>query len=478
MRQASFIGGSYESRSPNVAADKCVNLYPEITESGTGKHREVGALVSRPGLSLLATAGVGPIRGIYQTSKATTFCVSGQELYNVTTPTTPVLVGTINTATGPVSMADNGVEMVLVDGDKGYHFNFATSVFAQITDPEFPRGANVIQFLDQYLIANEPGTARFWYSKISDGTSWDGLDFASAEGSPDKLITLLVDHRELFLFGEHSTEIFFNTGDADNPFQRIQGAFIEQGIAAAATAKKIDNSPFWLGKDVNGQGMVWRALGYQGKRVSTHAVEHAIAGYGDLSGATGYTYQWKGHSFYAINFPYVDTTWVFDISTSLWHEETSRRSNGNETRHRIEHHAFNGSQHLAGDFENGRLYEMRDDIYSDAGTTFKRMRRTPHIANEGKKIFFAYAQIDIESGVGLATGQGSDPQMMLRYSDDGGHTWSNEKWTSMGLLGNTLRRAIWRRLGSCRDRVVEISSTEPVKQVWISGLGMLSGGTH
>mgnify|MGYP001565882252 CR=1 FL=1 len=478
VRQVGFVGPSYTLRSVSFDAQRCVNLYPELDELGTGKNREVAALVQRPGLLKLATLGIGPIRGLYRASTGNTFAVSGTGLYEITVPTAPVLLATGTTGSGPVSIADNGIHLVMVDGAKGYALNLSTGVLVEITDADFPAGANVVQFQDQYIIVNEPGSSRFWISALADATNWDGLDFASAEGSPDRLVTLLVNNRELILFGAQSTEIFFNSGNPDFPFERIQGAFIEQGIAAAATAKEIDNSPFWLGQDENGNGMVWRLVGYQGKRVSTHAVEQAIAGYGDLSAATAYVYQWKGHSFYALNFPSANTTWVFDIATNLWSEQTYTKPTGGEIRHRAENHCCDGTRHLVGDFENGNLYQLSDETYTDDGAPITRRRRAPHRANDGKWIFNYSFQLDLEMGVGLVSGNGSDPKLMYRFSDDGGRTWSNEKWVSAGKIGEYKKRAIWRRLGQTRDRVDEVVCTDPVRMTWISALHGVEGGAH
>jgi hypothetical protein len=476
-RFVGFIGPSYTLRSVNVDCQRTVNLYPELDELGTAKEREVASLVGTPGLLKLATMGTGPVRGLYYSSKGRTFAVSGTGLYEVTTPASPTLLGTLTTGSGRVGMTDNGVDLVLVDGAKGYHFTFATDTFAEITDPEFPPGADVAQFLDQYIIVNEPGTGRFWFSALSDATNWDGLDFGNAEGAPDNLLTLLVDHRELWLFGDRSIEVFFNSGDTDNPLQRIQGAFIEEG-AIAESVQKIDNTIFYVSVNEKGQAIVKRAQGYVPQRISTHAVEFAIAGYGDISGATSYSYQDKGHSFYVLNFPGADTTWVFDASTGLWHERQSMNGNGNLDRHRGQCHVFDGTRHLVGDFEDGRLYELTDSEFTDDGESIVRMRRALHISATGHRLFHHAFQLDMETATALATGQGSDPQVMLRYSSDGGHTFNSERWASAGKQGEYKRRVIWRRLGSDRDRVYEVKISDPVKVTLISAYLETEGGQH
>lgn len=460
-----FIGPSYTLRSVSVDAQKSLNLYPELNELGTGKHREIAALVSTPGLTRIATLE-GPGRGVYAAGNGRLFAVSGSKFYEITLAAA-VEYGTLSSTTGQVGMADNGIDLLVVDGVKGYVFKFSTNTFAEITDPDFP-AASACAFMDQYLIVNEVGTRKFWISALADATDWDGLDFATKEGATDELLTLLVDHRELWLFGRTSCEVYFNSGASDFPFERRE--FLEHGIAAANTAQKMDNSVFWLQRDVNGKHMVFRADGYQPRRVSTHAVEVAIDSYGDTSGATSYTYMAGGHSFYVLNFVGAGTTWVLDVSTGLWSERQSFKTGGGFGRHRAQNHAFAGGRHIVDDFQDGRLYELKDDVYTDDGKAIIRQRRSPHLTRNGRRIFYHSFQLDMETGLGISAGQGSDPKVMLRYSDDGGHTWSNEKWVSAGKQGKFRHRAIWRRLGSSRDRIFEVTISDPVPVTLISAL--------
>ena len=460
-----FIGPSYTLRSVSVDAQKSLNLYPEINEIGTGKHREIAALVSTPGLTRIATLE-GPGRGLYAAGNGRLFAVSGSKFYEITL-TAAVEYGTLSSTTGQVGMADNGIDLLVVDGVKGYVFTFATNTFAEITDPDFPT-ASACAFMDQYLICNEVGTRKFWISALADATDWDGLDFATKEGATDELLTLLVDHRELWLFGRTSTEVYFDSGASDFPFERR--AFLEKGTAAADTAQKMDNSVFWLERDVNGKHIVVRADGYQPRRVSTHAVETAIDSYGDTSGASAYTMQSGGHSFYILNFPNADTTWALDVSTSLWHERDYTKSDGTHTRHRAQNHAFAGGRHIVDDFENGNLYQMSDSVYTDDGAVITRQRRSPHLNANGRRLILHSFQLDMETGMGLASGQGKDPQAMLRISRDGAHSWGNEHWASAGKQGKFLHRAKWNRLGQARDFVLEVTITDPVPVTLISAL--------
>lgn len=489
-----ILGSSYVARSPNAADSRMVNLFPEIVPEG-GKE---SAFLSRaPGLRLLASVGDGPIRGLWQFG-GYGYAVSGTGLYKINSSWGVSFLGNVS-GTGPVSMSDNGNQLFVACNGPSYIYNAGTSVFQQITDPDFP-GAVTVGYLDGYFVFNEPDSQKVWVTSLLEGTQVDALDFASAEGSPDQLVSLIIDHREAWLFGSNSVEVWYDAGNADFPLARIQGAFNEIGCAAPYSVAKLDNGIFWLGADARGKGIVYRANGYTGQRVSTHAVEWQIQQYTDISDAVAYTYQQDGHAFYVLIFPSADTTWVYDVATQAWHERAGF-NNGQFTRHRSNCQMNFGGEIVVGDYQNGNIYAFDLATYSDNGDLQKWLRSWRAIStgqNALKRTAQHSLQLDCESGVGLdgndpfsllnslntesgnallaengteilvsvTTVQGTDPQVMLRWSDDGGHTWSNEHWRSMGKIGQTGRRVIWRRLGmtmKLRDRVYEISGTDPVK---------------
>jgi len=461
-----FLGGSYLARSTNAAASRCVNLFPEAVSEG-GK--EAGYLLRAPGLELKLVVGTGPIRGLWSRKSGTGsfYVVSGDKFYVLTSLTGPATEAGTVSGTGPVSIADNGVQLFIACNGPSYIYNTSTETFQQITDPDFP-GAGTVYYLDGYFVFNEPGTQRIWVTSLLEGTSVDPLDFASAEGSPDGVVALAVDHRELWVFGTDSIEVWYNAALPDFPFARIQGAFNEIGCAAPYSVAKLDNTLFWLGADSRGTGIVYKNAGYSGVRISTHAIEFAIQGYSIISDAVAYTYQQEGHAFYVLTFPTANTTWVYDVATGSWHERAGFAS-GEFTRHRSNCHCnFNGTT-LVGDFENGNIYVFSLDVFQDGGTTQKWLRSwraLPTGHNNLKRTAQHSLQLDVEAGIGLSTGQGSDPEVMLRWSDDGGHTWSNEHWNKLGKIGEYGYRTIWRRLGMTerlRDRVYEVSGTDPTR---------------
>lgn len=472
-----ILGSAYVARSVNAADNRMINLFPEIIPEG-GK--EPAFLNRAPGLKFEVSVGTGPIRGLWVLGD-NLYVVSRDKLYKVDSNYTVTLIGGVSGTSGPVSMADNGIQLFVACNGPSYIYNSQTNAFAQITDGDF-RGAVTVSYLDGYFVFNEPNSQKIWVTALLDGTSVDPLDFASAEGAPDGVVGIIADHRELWVFGTNSVEVWYNSGNADFPLSRIQGAFNELGCAAPYSIAKMDNGLFWLGKDARGQGIVYRANGYTGQRISTHAVEWQIQQYADMSDAIGYTYQQDGHSFYVLIFPQANTTWVYDVATQAWHERAGF-SNGSFTRHRSNCQAFFQGNVLVGDYENSNIYSFDLDDFSDNGSVQKWLRSwraLPTGQNNLKRTAQHSLQLDCETGVGLNIGQGSDPQVMLRWSDDGGHTWSSEHWASVGKIGEYYRRAIWRRLGmtlKIRDRVYEVSGTDPVK-IAIVGAELLVSPTN
>ena len=520
-----------------------VNLFPEVVPEG-GK--QPAFLQRAPGLALQATIGNGPIRGLWAHG-AYFYVVSGSTFYQVSSTFAATAKGFV-AGSGPVSMADNGTQLFIAANMNGYIYNFATDAFGAITDPDFP-GASVVDYLDGYFVFIQPNSQKIWVTSLLDGASIDPLDFASAEGDPDNIVSMIADHREVWLFGDNSTEVWYNAGTPDFPLSRIQGAYNELGCAARYSVAKMNNQIYWLGRDFRGQGIVYVANGYQGQRVSTHAVEWQIQQYGTMSDAVAFTYQQDGHFFYVLTFPSANKTWVYDAATGAWHERAGWRS-GAWSRYRPSTQAFYANQNLVGDYANGNIYALDMDTYAydgDEQRWLRSWRALPTGENTLRRTAQHTLQLDCETGVGLAqypayasedltaengfillaeytqndlvtesgevmtteandnfqtladvpdyptpfvppmyltttsyaAAPGYDPQVMLRWSDDGGHTWSREHWRSMGKIGQYGYRTIWRRLGmtqKLRDRVYEVSGTDPVK-IAIMGAELQVSGT-
>lgn len=457
-----FVGGAYSLQSVNIDCQRCVNLFPQITESGLQADGEKGALIPTPGIRLLGVCGSGPIRGMYVASTGGFVIVSGYEVYRVGLDWTFTKIGDLLTSAGRVSMTDNGTQLCIVDGANGYIVSLSTATLTRITSDGFPGGDTVI-FNGSYFLVNNPGTNQFAFSNSWDGLNWNALDFISAEANPDAVVGVIDFKNQIAVLGSRTVEFYWNSG-ADTTFSRIDGSLVEYGCIAPHTAVKFANNLLWVGGGSTGAGIVWQAEGYVPRRVSNHGVELAIQGYGDISDATAYVYQENGHAFYILNFPSADASWVYDISTGQWHERCELGSDGDFHRHRGECYAYGFNTHVIGDYQNGNIYALENTTYTDNTNPKKWMRRFPHLSANGKRVFYDMLQLMATVGQGLdgLPAVGANPVVELRYSDDFGHTWSAPRAMSLGQLGEYAKRVIWRQLGSSRNRVFEVSGSDPV----------------
>lgn len=465
MPQINFVGAAYKERSICLDAQVCINLFPVMGESGTAK--AVRALYGTPGTRPLVTAAESIVRGMHvPTDGGSAIVVVGNRVYRLSTSSVLTSVGTIDNLTAPVSIDDNGIDAVIVTGPSGYALKLATNVLTQITDAAF-YGSDDIDFLDGYGIFNRPGTNMFYIS-MADSITFNALDFASAESNAEPIVAFIVNHDDIIFFKESVTEIWRRSGSPDFPFARDTNAAIEQGCAAADSVADVDNTVFWLGKNNQGGGIVWRLNGYTPQRVSTDAIEFAIASYSTVSDAVAYSYQQEGHAFYVLTFPTAGATWVYDAATQLWHQRAYLDPiSGTLGRHRSNCHMYFNQKHIVGDYADGRLYTLDLDYYMDgAGDPLPSIRSASHLAGPDYEwIIHNRLQVDIESGIGLTSGQGSNPQAYLDWSDDGGRTWGNQHAAPMGALGRYLSRLRWNRLGRARDRVYRLTISDPVKRV-------------
>jgi hypothetical protein len=451
MSRQPFAVQSARSDSTPISVERLINFYPRIEGD-----RAKGKLTLRgtPGLKAFASAGSGPIRGTHNMLGVAYF-VSGPDLYTVSSTGNATLIGGVGSA-GNVTMSDNGAQLTIISGTAGYTYTVATDTLAVISDADFP-AASSVTFLDLYTIVGKDSSGEFYISTALDSTEWDALDFATAEALPDNIVRVYANKGQLWLFGEDSTEVWFNSG-ASFPFTRMSGGRIDRGCLAKLSVAEEDNSLFWLGNDKT----VYRANGFTPQRISTHAVEEAIESYATPQDGEAWTYTMAGHKFYALSFS--EGTWVYDIATGLWHERQStdkkrwRASAGIEVYGKV----------LCGDFETGNIYELDADTYDENGADLIATAISEPFYGEGQYVRMPRLQLEFETGVGLTTGQGSDPQVMLQFTDDGGKTWSNEKWRSLGKIGKYKSRVVWNRLGAFKERSLKISISDPVKRVLIA----------
>jgi hypothetical protein len=339
-------------------------------------------------------------------------------------------------------------------------------VFGQITDTGF-LGAQKIAFIEGWLIFNQPGTRTFYTTgPTAYSMLFPGSFFALKDSSTDNLVTLMENNRELWLIGERTSEVWFDSGLTNFAFSRIPGVAPQMGCAAVNSITRVGTDLVWLGKNEQGENIVVKTSQYGWQRISNHAIEHALASYPVISDAIGYGYEEEGHVFYMLILPTADIAWCVDFTSNFqWHKRLSwDPTAGVYHRHRSNCYMDFGNVRIVGDYQSGQFHQMSRKVYTDAGNPLRALRRSPHVWQKSnrQRVFFAQLQIEFTPGVGLQVGQGSTPECMLRWSDDGGFSWSTEQWVSIGLAGDTKNRAIWYLLGEARDRVWEAVITDPV----------------
>ena len=461
MARLPLKSGAYSTRSLIAGAQRCVNLFAEKNEEDSPVPF---TYYPTPGLTPLSAApGPGAGRGLFRASNGTLYGVVGQSLYSIASDWSWTFLGALTAPlTTTVSMADNSATLMVVDGtDAGYTVDLATAAFGTMADPAFFGGTRV-DFLDTFFILNKPGTGEF-YSSLGISTAFDPLYFATKIGYPDPLVCAIAIHREIWLIGRDTTEIWVNSGGANFPFEIMSGAFIQHGCAAPRSVACMGDTAFWLSQDKTGDGVVLAGNGYQAKPISTHAVAYAIAKYGTISDAEGYCFQQEQHQFYVLTFPSADATWVFDISTGQWHEWVSIDGNGKEHRHRAISHAFAYGTNVVMDWETGTIYALDLNVYTEAGNPIVRRRGFPHLIAAGRRVIYTQMIADIECGNAPGTSDALGPQIYLRWSDTKGASWSNPIGNGMGAAGDYINSVQFQRLGMGRDRVFELFWSAPVR---------------
>jgi len=513
---SSYTNGTYNNVQMTYVSGATATTYPKATIVVTGG-AVTSVTITSPGTGFTATStvlsataasiggtGTGfsvPVATLTNTGSVLTLTQTNPGSYT-TTPSNPV----------STSSSGNGVDLTLTlnfgtgAGSTGNYIVSASQTIASrtlyalnfsvmpSTDGAFS-GASSVDIVDNYFVYNRPGTQQFGASNPLSPIS-QGLSFSSKDGAPDNLVSLIVDHREIYLMGETSSEVWVDVGTFPFPFQRIPGTSTQHGIAAKASVYRLGNSFAYLSRNNRGQAMIMQMNGYTPTRISNHAVEQTLVGK-YIDDALAWTYQQEGHECYVITFPTLDLTWVYDATTTMWHKWLAVDTLNVFHRHRGNCCAVFNGQVLVGDYQNGIIYLLDPDNYTDNGNEIRRVRRAPHIVTDLQRQYLQELQIQFQPGVGLTgysqssfspvnavagigiagiavagTGiiqtVGSNPQAMLRWSNDGGSTWSNEHWTTIGQTGKYTNRAIWRRLGWSRDRVFEVVVTDPIKAVIIS----------
>lgn len=372
--------------------------------------------------------------------------------------------------TGPVQMVFNGNQLVVCDDNDSHHYDLNTG---RIATNNIPPGS-MLDYLDGYIIYVPPGGQTFYITDLYDVTL-EATEFASAEALPDNLQAVVVARRHVYLLGTQTTEVWYNTGASDFPLERLNGTTSQYGCAAKHSAVEADERVFWLAQNKHGSLMVVVSEEFSPRRISTDQIDWHLSQYARIDDAEGFVYAREGHTFYCLTFPTADVTWVYDLTTGIWHKRSSGTDGG---AWRAAHHVFLRSRNFVGDRESGLIGEIAPKVYTEYGQTIRRVRTSQYMTADQAMLTFWRLQVLFEAGTGIRTGQGSDPQAMLQWSDDGGHTWSDEHWAAMGKQGKYQWRALWDRLGAARERVFRVIISDPVWVAMLDAFAEVEVGTN
>lgn len=457
-----FVNASYTSRSTAVADQECINLFAETNEvEGAQSQR---SYYGTAGLAVFCTFPSNPTRGSIE-ANGRMFSVCDTTLYEVFSDGTFTAIGDVDSDGRPASIAASNIQLLIVSAGRAFCFTLATNTLLEVTGLLAAVPLQV-EYSDGYFIVCFQSSNKFQVSDILDGTVWPGIQVNAVSVFPENVISIIVNHRELWVMGKRHIQPYANTG-SDEIFDPIGGALMEIGTAATFARNRIDNTIFWISEDERGARQAWRASGYTPQRISTHAVETAWSSYPTLETAVSYAYQDAGHLFWVVYIPNTDCTWVFDVAENLWHKR-AQWVEPNFFPHPSWNHVYAFGKHLVGDWQTGKLYDMSMDYLDNAGTKIRRLRRSPTLGSEMQYITHVSLTVDFDTGQTpqppFVDGNGNPrpAQAMLRWSDDRGKTWSNEHILGCGFAGEYRTRVIWWRLGVSRYRIYELSMTDPI----------------
>lgn len=488
-----FVGPSYSTKSMPIDCQRSINWMPTPITSTSAKTRY--ALYPVPGYKHitftyngtdydhLPSKYPGRIRGMYYTSKGFEGSALGALVVVAAESVFEVLpinadgkyelkkLGIVSNLEGMVTITDDGFGLIISDNTTLYHVNLTTRGMSSL-GTDAPLQASSVTFLNGYTICvgkmnNIPSNSFFWSNQYANGrTDWDALNYASAEGFADPITCVTRVGGDLWLFGPRSYEVWQSADDMNLPFIRMSGSMGNIGCASAQAVSEIGDRVFFLGSGAMGTRKAFVSNGYNVQSISTDALEEEWTGYKSFDDAVAFAYTHEGNTYWCVTWLADNRTYCYCLESDSWHERATRNPlTDSFNKWRITQGVYAYDEIIVGDMEGTKLFNLSSDIYDEDGVQIVRMRRAPHMHDGMTMIRHASLTIEMETGMGTATGQGVNPQAMMRYSNDGGRTWSSELWLSAGAQGQYKTRCKWARLGQARDRVYELYCSDPVRWV-------------
>ena len=466
-----LFGLGQQSKSPNITAQHRLNLYYDLQ---VDNDKCTVAAFLTPGLNLFSSVSASTSRGLHwMETNNMVYAVQRGTLYEIAANGAVTNRGTLAVTPtqdidGRVAMANNGTQLMIVTGAYAYIYNSVTHVFTDITASlPFSESVDSVCFLNSYFIINRGGTGQFYLSDPYNGLVWPALAFATAESNPDNLMAVAADKGNLCLLGTSTIELWTGISDPTVPFTKINAAPSDGGLAARWSLSRGNGLLTGLFRNKQGALAVCMLDGYTLVAISGPNMDYIFNNYTTPTDAVAFGYTLNGRKFYQITFQAAQKTWLYDYESTAW---TQLKSWGID-RHIGDLGVSFDTKFIVSDYASGQLYVLSVDARTDNGLPIERELTSNHVYSVSRNIMtIRRLRVDMEGGVGLISGQGDSPSIMLQISRDGGHTWGNEMWTKIGKIGEFTHRAEWRRLGRSRDWVFKLRITDPVKIVIIQAV--------
>ena len=448
---------SYKARSGLASSERLVNMYPEPTPEQTPFSM---VIYGTPGLKVWLDLGnFNPIYGIEKMG-SDIFVVCGLTVYKINESKTITTIGTLTVAPERVMMTNNGTQVtILTGGGKAFYCTTSADSLLEITDSDYVNSGSVAS-MDGFTIFTNLESTQFQYSALKATQTYAALDFNNVLANSSDNVRVFTNNLEVWFFKKDITLVYYRSEDADFIFERKNGILIQKGCAVKYSVATLDNSFFFLGDD----SIIYQTKGYQLAPISTSPISRAIENYSRIDDAYAFTYTQEAHKFYVITFPTVNKTWVYDISVGYWHERESLNSQKQPQEWRASHYVDFANKNLVGDNQSGILYELDLDTYTENGTPIISKIISATLFNNYKRGNISQLSLMMDTGVGINDGQGEEPKIMMRTSNDGSKTWSDELWQDLGKQGEFQKEVTWNRVGYGRSLIIELTISDPVKR--------------
>jgi len=437
----------YKTLGLNVSAQELVNLYRINSQES---QKVSSYLIGTSGLEDFADLDNNePVWGM-KAFGGLLYVSCGNSVYSVNAAGTKNLIGNIGSVNANVEWDTNGINLVVLK-PTGDAWEVTSSNVTQITDVDYLPSSSISQSYGYFIFSIKDSNE--WQISDQDSIAFSGF-IAQADASPDLIVRTIQNSGETWIYGTETIEVWAYNANIDFPYQR--STVINRGCAAKNSVISEDDKMYWLGDDKK----IYVSVGYQYTPLSTEPIEQLIAGFNTISDAIFWVYTDGGQKFLTCQFPSENITLECNLTLGEWHKRTSG-FNGDRWKANCFENTFGFN--LVGDYQTGKIYKIVFDSTSESGENIYRSFTTPYFFDLDNPFSFDRIELDIEAGLGNTNNPGKNPQVYLSWSDDYGHTFSNQYPASVGGQGNYRYKAMWIGKGTARKRCLKFIINDPIK---------------